>query len=884
MTTKELAKTYSPQEIEDKWYQTWLDNDAFKTEKGSNKPSYCIIMPPPNVTGKLHMGHALDVTTQDVLTRYKKMKGFKTLWLPGMDHAGIATQSVVEKILAKDGVSRFDLGRDKFLDEVWKWKEEFGGIIANQQRKLGSSCDWDYSMFTMDEHSNKAVSEAFTRLFNEGLIYQADYIINWDPVLQSAISDAEVEHKEIEGKFYYLKYFIKDSNDFLTVATTRPETLLGDTAVAVNPDDDRFSHLIGKTAIVPISNREVPIIGDDYVAIDKGTGCLKVTPGHDFNDFEIGQRHKLPIINILNKDATLNDQGLQFKGMKVKPARKAIVEYLKEKDIFIKAEKHIHQVGHGDRSKEVIEPLVSKQWFLDVKDMAKTSVEAIENGDTTFYHKSWENTYFSWLRNPRNWCLSRQLWWGHRIPVFTCVDCHHQWAAVEEPKSCVKCNKSEIEQDPDVLDTWFSSGLWPMTTLGWPDEKLMEEKEFSSHYPTATLVTGYDIIFFWVARMMMMGQKFSGKVPFEKIYIHAIVRDKDGRKMSKSLGNGIDPLQVVEEFGADALRFTLAAGSGYNRNLNLDPERIEGYRNYINKLWNAFRFILPFLENANNELPKDLDLADKWLIHSLNEVSQTMNSSLEDFRFDDACQAIYAFTYEKFCGWSLEMAKSILYSDDKKNVENKASVLKFVFKQMLRLLHPIAPYITEELWSYLKESDEKLLILSSYPEFNKEINYSKECSLMEKFIEAVVIIRNLRSNLNLSPKVEIGLELFSDSEEIQKFMDLNQKNLFNLARVKEIKWLNDPSKDRSPKNISAATADLQIFMPLDDLPNLDAHKKKLEKEIKKYSDEIAKFDKKLNNKKFVANAPEDVIAEVKSKKDETQKRLSALEEQFKSFN
>ena len=884
MTTQEISKTYSPTEIEDKWYEIWEENNCFAPKKNTDKGAYCIIMPPPNVTGRLHMGHALDIATQDVLTRFKRMKGFKALWLPGMDHAGIATQAVVEKLLAEKNISKFDLGREKFLEEVWKWKKEFGDIISEQQRKLGSSCDWNYFLFTMDEHSNKAVRHAFTTLYNEGLIYQADYIINWDPVLQSAISDAEVEHKEVEGKFYYLKYFLKDSDEYLTVATTRPETLLGDTAVAVNPTDDRFKHLIGKTAIVPLCGREVPIIGDEYVAIDKGTGCLKVTPGHDFNDFEIGKRHNLPIVNILNKDGTLNEKGLSFKGLKVKKARKEIVAQLKETDILIKEEKHIHQVGHGDRSKEIIEPLVSKQWFLNVKEMAKEAVEAVEKDDTVFYHKSWENTYFSWLREPRDWCLSRQLWWGHRIPVFNCGDCSHQWADTEEPIECSNCNSTNFSQDQDVLDTWFSSGLWPMTTLGWPDENLMKEKEFSDFYPTATLVTGYDIIFFWVARMMMMGMKFTGKVPFEKVYVHAIVRDKLGRKMSKSLGNGIDPLQVVNEYGADALRFTLAAGSGYNRNLNLDPERIEGYRNYINKLWNAFRFIYPFLENAKDELPNALDQADKWLLHSLNEVTDKMNSSLEEFRYDDSCHAIYAFTYEKFCGWSLEMAKSILYSEDETLKAQKSSVLKYVFKKMIKLLHPIAPYITEELWTYLKNDSDDLLINQSYPEADKSLNYEQDCMFMEKFIEAVVVIRNLRATFSLSPKFEVDIAIYCDKKELIEFINKNTKNLFNLARVKNISWITNLASEKPKKAISGATADTQVFMVLDNIPNLDAHTKKLEKEIQKLQVESGKFEKKLGNKKFTDNAPEEVIAEVKSKHDEVNKKLSALKDQLETFS
>lgn len=756
----EISKTYSPEEVEKKWYKTWEEGKYFKPRPGKANEGYCIIMPPPNVTGRLHAGHALDITTQDALIRFKRMKGFEALWLPGMDHAGIATQNVVERMIAKEeSKTKHDYGREKFIEKIWEWKEEYGGVIAKQQRSMGASPDWDYSMFTMDKEPNRAVRKVFVDLFNEGLIYQSDYIINWDPVLGSAISDAEVEHVEVNGNFYHINYKIKDSDEILEIATTRPETLLGDTAVSVHPDDERFKHLIGKTAIVPICDREVPILGDDYVDIEKGTGCLKVTPGHDFNDFEIGKRHNLPIINILNGDGTLNDNGLEWKGLSSKEARKKIVKKLEELGQLKEVKPHVHQVGHGDRSKAIIEPLVSKQWFLNVQDMAAESVKAVETDKTRFYSKSWENTYFSWLREPRNWCISRQLWWGHQIPVFYCSDCNHKWADEGQPSECSECKSSKVTQDPDVLDTWFSSSLWPMSTLGWPDKELMKEKKFDTFYPTSVLVTGDDIIFFWVARMMMMGQKFTKTVPFDKVYIHAIVRDKLGRKMSKSLNNGIDPLDMVAEYGADAFRFTLAAGSGYNRGLNLDPERIGGYRNFINKIWNAYRFISPHLDNTTNELPKDLDHHERWIIGELNSVSKVMNESMEEFRYDDSCSAIYQFVYDKFCSWFIELSKTTLESNNAEEKIRRATVLKFVFRKIVALLHPMIPFITEELWSFLKEEDESLLIIQDYPEFDAKIDFSKDQEMMEKFMETVSAVRNLRASVNIKPKEQVDLSL-----------------------------------------------------------------------------------------------------------------------------
>lgn len=881
----ELSKTYNPENLEKEWYQKWDNGGYFKPRKNDENKTYSLVMPPPNVTGRLHMGHALDITTQDALIRFKRMKGYETLWIPGADHAGIATQSVVEKLVYdKEKKTKHDFTREEFLKKIWKWKEEYGDIINEQQKSLGASPDWDSFMFTMDPEANEAVRTFFVQLYNEGLIYQSDYIVNWDPVLQSAISDAEVEHKEVKGAFYNILYKVKNSDIILEIATTRPETLLGDTAVAVNPHDKRFNHLIGKTAIVPICNREVPIVGDEHVDIEKGTGCLKVTPGHDFNDFEIGKRHNLEIINILNNDGSMNKNGLEFEGMACKQARKEIVKKLKELEILVDIKDHIHPVGHGERSKAIIEPIVSKQWFVNTTKMSNEAVKAVEGDKTKFYPKGWENTYFSWLRNPRDWCISRQLWWGHQIPVFYCQDCNHTWADVNLDPKCIKCNSSNIAQDKDVLDTWFSSGLWPMTLLGWPDKKRMELKGFDKFFPTDTLITGYDIIFFWVARMMMMSLKAVDNIPFEKIYIHALVRDKFGVKMSKSLGNGIDPLDMIDTYGADALRFTLAAGSGYNRNLNLDPERIAGYRNFINKIWNAFRFISPFLNEAPEGLPeiKNLDHHERWILSELNTVTKSMNESMEDFRFDDSCSTIYSFVYDKFCSWFIELSKTVLYSDDEMNRVRRSRVLKYAFKKILALLHPFIPFITEELWSQLKDSNDELLIVTKYPEFNGELEFTSDQSNMNKFIEVVTCMRNLRASVNIKPKDEVNAELFSDSTDLLNYFNNNSKYFYELAKVKTIKSFSKDS-DRPSKSIMAATTHSEIFIPLEGVINLDDQIKRLEKDLLKANKEYSKLEGKLNNKKFISNAPEEVVIEVKSKANEFKDKIDSLTDNIIKF-
>lgn len=880
-----LPKTFDPEGAQDRWYEEWMKSKSFKPKPGKQGKTFTVLMPPPNVTGKLHMGHALDATTQDALVRYKRMKGFETLWIPGTDHAGISTQAVVEKLLWKqEKKNRHDYGREEFLKRVWEWKEQYGNEIVHQQQKMGISCDWDYSTFTLDEIPNKAVKKFFVMLFNEGLIYQSDRLVNWDPVLQSAISDAEVEHKDVKGFFYHVKYKVKeDPNVTLIIATTRPETMFGDTAVAVNPNDERFKDLIGKTAIIPISNREVPIIGDEHVDIEKGTGCLKVTPGHDFNDFEIGKRNGLPIINILNIDGTFNKNAPEIEGMKPKDARAEVERILVELDLLVEKKEHMNSVGHGQRSDEIVEPMVSKQWFLNTTQMAADAVKAVEDGDMTFFPKGWENTYFAWLKNPKDWCISRQLWWGHQIPVYYCRHCDAKWAAETDPSECVECKGKDFFQDPDVLDTWFSSGLWPLSTLGWPDEKAMKEKGFDKYYPNETLITGFDIIFFWVARMMMMGMKVTGKVPFYHTYIHAIVRDKQGRKMSKSLGNGIDPLDMVKQYGADAMRFTLAAGSGYNRDLNLDPERIEGYRNFVNKLWNAFRFVYPFLDKAKDELPvkSEWHLHDKWILAELNEVAKVMNEAMDVYRFDDASAAIYSFVYDKFCSWYIELSKNILYGNDERQKVIRATMLKFCFRKIVTLLHPITPFITEEIWSHISDG-KQLLVIQPYVEYDKNLENAEVNDLMNKFIEVTTGIRNIRSSVNMKPKDEIDVRLFTDDRKLAKFMYDSRRFLKDLANVKS-GTIRDKSQERPKKSASLATSFTEIFVPLEGIIDIGEQVNRINKDIEKTKAEYAKVEGKLNNENFMANAPEAVRTEVLEKAKLAQDKLASLNQILQSF-
>jgi len=880
----ELSTTYDSKQAEAKWYKAWEGGKYFKPKKGKANKAYCIIVPPPNVTGKLHAGHALDITTQDSLIRFKRMKGYETLFLPGLDHAGISTQSVVEKMVwEQEKKTRHDFTREEFLKKIWAWKEEYGNTILDQQRAMGASCDWDYLTFTLDPIPNQAVKKFFVDMYNQKLIYQSDYIVNWDPALQSAVSDAEVDHKDVQGFFYHIKYAIKGSDQFLEVATTRPETLFGDTAVAVNPEDERYKHLIGKTAIIPLCNREVPIIGDEHVDLEKGTGCLKVTPGHDFNDFEIGKRHNLPIINMLNKDGTLNEQCMEFKGLAAKVGRNVVSKKLEELGLLLDKKSHTHPVGHGERSGVVIEPMISKQWFVNVKEMSQRAVAAVETGTTTFYPKEWENTYFSWLRDPKDWCISRQLWWGHQIPVFYC-DNNHQWASEHNETECPTCKSKNVHQDPDVLDTWFSSGLWPMSTLGWPNEQAMKEKKFETFFPNSVLITGFDIIFFWVARMMMMSLKTQNQVPFKDVYIHAIVRDKLGRKMSKSLGNGIDPFDMIEQYGTDAFRFALASGAGYNRGINLDPERIGGFRNFINKVWNAYRFIQPHLDAGSAKIAdmSKLDHHERWILSELNTTTKIMNDSLEIYRYDDTCAAVYSFVYDKYCSWFIELSKNILNGDNAAVKAQRVSVLKFVFRKILALMHPITPFITEELWSHLKEEGEDLLIAQDYPEYDPALEFKQDQDQMNKFVEVVTGIRNLRASVNIKPKDEVNVELFTDHQDLINYFRANLVNFQELARVKELK-VGNKELNRPSKSIMNITTHTEIFVPLEGVIDLKEQITRLEKELAKTEVDYKKYEAKMNNENFMKNAPENVREEVKQNVAELGEKLTSLKENIAQF-
>ena len=892
--TDELPKAYDPKKVEERLYRLWEKEGHFRPKAGS-KGSYCVVMPPPNVTGRLHIGHALNLTVQDVLVRHRRMLGHETLLIPGTDHAGIATQNVVERELAeKEGLDRRDLGREAFLERVWKWREEHGGIIGRQQRLLGVSADWSRELFTMDPEANEAVRHAFVRLYDEELIYQDDYIVNWDPALRSAISDAEVEHREVQGAFHHVLYPLAGGGGTLEIATTRPETMLGDTAVCVNPDDGRHRHLVGKKAVVPIVGREVPIIADSYVDMEKGTGCLKVTPGHDFNDFEIGRRHNLPVITVLREDGTLNDNApAEFRGLSVKEARKAVVKRLDEEGLLKKVEPHVHQVGHGNRSGAVIEPLVSRQWFLNVRDMARDAVRAVKDGRVRFHPKEWENTFFAWLDDPKDWCISRQLWWGHRIPVFRCDGdggCGHVWAAERDPPSCPKCKRADPSQDPDVLDTWFSSALWPLSVLGWPSSERMKEKDFKKFFPTSTLVTGNDIIFFWVARMVMMSLKFrDGEVPFKDVYINPIVRDKKGRKMSKSLGNGIDPIDMIDRYGADALRFTLASGSGTDRTFNLDPALIEVNRHFVNKIWNAFLFIHPFLGEASKGGSGMLeDDHEYWILSELSIVADQVDKNLGCYRLDEVCRALHGFVYDKFCSWFIELSKPILHGKGGIARSRRASTLVRVFKDILMLLHPICPFVTEELWRHFSDADELSLAsgvckdwLGNMPVVSRGSDVREH---MEIFIGAVRAARNLRAQAEMPPKERPVFQVFvRDYQDRRHRLTAYTASFKELAGASEVEFLpNDAS--RPSGSLMAVTENMEnaeVFLLLDDLERARNQAGRLKARLVKLKKKEEKLMNKIGNSQFLDKADPDAKNKVFAEAASTDTQIKSLRRQLK---
>lgn len=880
----ELSSSYEPAEVEKKWYSHWISKGYFHADVNDGKEPYSIVIPPPNVTGNLHMGHALNNTLQDILSRWQRMKGKSVLWMPGTDHAGIATQNVVERLLAQEGKNKYDLGREKFEERVWEWKEHSGNQIQGQLKRLGCSLDWDRERFTLDKGLSKAVRKVFVTLYNEGLIYQGFRIINWCPRCETALSDIETEYSDLEGNLWHIKYPVKGTDEFIEVATTRPETMLGDTGVAVNPDDEKNAHLAGKTVILPLMNREIPIFADSYVDKDFGSGFVKVTPAHDPNDFEMGKRHNLEEINIMDKNAVINDLGGKYSGLDRYEARKQVVKDLEEMDLISKVEKHDHSVGHCYRCNTVIEPYLSKQWFVQIKPLADEAIKVVENESIRFIPKNWEKTYFEWMYNIRDWCISRQLWWGHRIPAFYCSDCGHVNVGMEDPVKCEKCNSGNLKQDEDVLDTWFSSALWPFSTMGWPDNT----EELKKYYPTSVLVTGFDIIFFWVARMIMTGMKFMDDIPFKDVYIHALVRDEHGHKMSKSRGNVIDPLIMMDKYGTDAFRFTLTAFAAQGRDIILSEKRIEGYRSFCNKIWNATRFILMNLGDdfkpANIDVDK-LEKFDKWILHKLNETISAVNNAFRDYRFNEAANVLYGFWWNEFCDWYLELVKQRIYSKDpamKGSSDTAKQVLYHVLKNGLQLLHPVMPFITEEIWEKIKIQGELDIIVSEWPLVNGEYNFISESDYTELFKELIYRIRNIRGEMNVAPDKKADVVFKTSLSIISEIADKEAVHIKALAKIESI--VVDAAYTPEKTDASAVLPDVEIFMPLKGLIDIDKEKSRLEKEILKVTSELERVEAKLSNESFVKKAPEEVIQKEKGKLEEYSAVLSKLKDSLLKLN
>ena len=869
---KNLDTKYDPKKVEDRLYAEWVNKGYFHAKPNPDKKPFTIVIPPPNVTGKLHMGHALDETLQDILIRYHRMKGEEALWLPGTDHAGIATQIKVEEVLRKEeNLTRYDLGREKFLERVWEWKHQYGSNIINQLKKLGSSCDWDRERFTMDEKCSKAVREVFVNLYNKGLIYQGNRIINWCPHCTTALSDAEVEYADQPGHFWHLKYPVVGSDDFVIVATTRPETMMGDTAVAVNPEDERYKDLVGKTLMLPLVNREIPVIADDYVDKDFGTGCVKITPAHDPNDFEVGLRHNLEQIKVMNDDATINANGGKYEGMDRYEARKAVIKDLEDLGLLHKIEDHSHNVGQCYRCGTTVEPMTSKQWFVKMEPLAEPALEVVKNGTTKFVPERFTKTYTNWMENVHDWCISRQLWWGHRIPAFYCQECGETTVSKTDIDTCPKCG-GKVKQDDDVLDTWFSSALWPFATLGWPDKT--EELEY--FYPTSVLVTGYDIIFFWVSRMIFSGIEHMGKSPFDTVLIHGIVRDSQGRKMSKSLGNGIDPLEVIDKYGADALRFTLATGNSPGNDMRFYDERVEASRNFANKIWNASRFVLMNTdETASDVLPANLELEDKWILSKLNKLIEKVTDNLDKYELGIAVQNLYDFIWDEFCDWYIELVKPRLGTD-----KNPQNVLIYVLSNILKLLHPFMPFITEEIYSYLPVTDKKSIMISDWSFAKDELNFDADEENLETIKEAIKAVRNLRAEMNVPPSKKAKLVIITEDTEL---FTLGTAFYLKLAGANEVVVTKD--KAEIPENsVSVVVNKAEIFMPQGDLVDKEKEIERLNAEKKRLEDEIKRVESKLSNESFVAKAPQAVVDKEKEKGDMYREMLSKVLEGLEKLN
>ena len=872
---KELEKNYNPADIEQRLYDKWTNKKYFHAEVDRSKKPFTIVMPPPNITGQLHMGHALDNTIQDILIRTKRMQGYEALWVPGTDHASIATEAKIVEKMREEGITKEEIGRDKFLERAWKWKKQYGGRIVAQLKKIGSSCDWDRERFTMDDGCNKAVKEVFVNLYNKGLIYRGERIINWCPHCLTSISDAEVEYEDQAGHFWHLRYPFKDGSGYLELATTRPETLLGDTAVAVNPDDERYKDAVGKTLILPLVGREIPVVADDYVGIDFGTGVVKITPAHDPNDFEVGLRHNLPVLNVMTEDAKIVDEYPKYAGMDRYEARKAIVADLEAGGYLVKVEDHEHNVGTCYRCHTTVEPRVSKQWFVSMKELAKPAIEAVKNGDTKFVPPHFDKTYYHWLEGIRDWCISRQLWWGHRIPAFYCDDCGEMVVSKENEVCCPKCGK-KMRQDPDTLDTWFSSALWPFSTLGWPDKT----EELDYFYPTSVLVTGYDIIFFWVIRMMFSGLEHTGKVPFNTVLIHGLVRDSQGRKMSKSLGNGIDPLEVIDKYGADALRFTLITGNAPGNDMRFYYERVEASRNFANKVWNASRFIMMNMpEGGIKEVPvSTLTDADKWILSKANKLIKDVTENIDKYELGVAADKLYNFIWEEFCDWYIEMVKPRLYSEDNTTKDAALYTLKSVLETSLKLLHPYMPFVTEEIYCTLNEDVESLMV-TKWPEYKDEFNFEKEEEDVELIKQAVYNIRNVRAGMNVPPSKKAQVYVVTESNKVAGIFEEGRVFFQTLAYASEVIIQTDKN-GIGEDAVSTVIPEATIYMPFAELVDIEKEIERLKKEEEKLSKELARSNGMLSNEKFVSKAPAAKIEEEKAKQAKYMQMMEQVKTQL----
>ena len=873
---KEIEKTYDPSKVEERLYKSWCDGGYFTPDVNDGKPAFTIVIPPPNVTGQLHMGHALDETLQDILIRYKRMKGFSTLWLPGTDHAGIATQIKVEEYLRKnEGLTRYDLGREKFLERVWDWKAQYGSTIIRQLQKLGASCDWTRLRFTMDEGLSRAVREVFVNLYDKGLIYRGYRIINWCPHCRTALSDAEVEYSEDAGHFWHIRYPVKDSDEYVTIATTRPETLLGDTAVAVNPEDERYTHLVGKTLILPLVNREIPVIADEYVDKEFGTGCVKITPAHDPNDFMVGQRHELEIIKVMNDDATINEHGGKYQGLDRYEARKQIVADLEAEGYLVKIEAHSHNVGKCYRCGNTVEPLTSDQWFVKMGPMIQPAIDVVKDGRISYEPDRFSKIYINWMENLHDWCISRQLWWGHRIPAFYCEKCGKMTVSKTDIDTCPECGGA-VHQDEDVLDTWFSSALWPFSTLGWPDKT----PDLAKYYPTDVLVTGYDIITFWVSRMIFSAMEHMNEIPFKHVFIHGLVRDAQGRKMSKSLGNGIDPLMIIEKYGADALRFALATGNSPGNDMRFSDEKIEASRNFSNKIWNAARFVLMNLDIEKIELPDEsaLRIEDKWILSKLNRLTKEVSANIESFELGVALSKLYDFIWDNFCDWYIELLKPRF--NDKGSEDNKVAqnVIAYVLSSALKLLHPFMPFITEELYQALPHDVESIMI-SEYPEYTPSLDFPEDEARMQSLIAAVKAVRNRRAEMNVPPSKKATV--FIKSEKHDAFNETTSGFFTRLASASDVVYIDEYKGEDA---VSIITDDCAIYIPLSEVVDFEKEKARLEGELVKTQGEIDRLEKKLSNEGFVAKAPAAVVDGERAKLKAYKEKADSISAEIAKYN